>query len=67
MKIKRHYENRPTNGDTRHITLFLLWPVTIQGETRWLEKARINQSYNNTIFTLIPRWENLYFSVIREG
>lgn len=32
-------------GDTRIITKFLATPMTINGETRWLEHASIEQKY----------------------
>ena len=33
------------DGDTRIITKFLWFPVTIEGETRWLEMANIKQRF----------------------
>ncbi len=36
----------PKNGDTRRIKLFLLFPKTIKGETRWLEVAKYKQSFH---------------------
>ncbi len=33
----------PGEGEFRTISRFLLFPRTIQSETRWLEKARIRQ------------------------
>ena len=42
MKIKRKYRT----GDTRIIIKFLFLPKTINGETRWLEKAKIYQSFD---------------------
>ncbi len=30
----------PKIGDTREVTKFLLWPKTIRGEWRWLERAK---------------------------
>lgn len=35
--------NRDTN---RFITRFLILPKTIDGETRWLEKARFEKTYD---------------------
>lgn len=41
--MRRKSEKR-TIGDTRIISKFLLCPTTIDGETRWLEKAKIKQT-----------------------
>ena len=43
--------NKP--GDTKTITRFLLFPVCIRKEWRWLEKATIIQIYNS-----VEDWEN---------
>ena len=43
MRIQRKKE--PKIGERRVITKFLLWPRTINYETRFLEKASILQVY----------------------
>ena len=43
MRIQR--KKKPKLGETRVITKFLLWPRTIDNETRLLEKADILQVY----------------------
>lgn len=42
MKWTTKSKSKPTE---RIITRFLLFPRTIDGETRWLEVARIRQEY----------------------
>lgn len=62
----------PRDGDTRFVTKFLWWPATIQGkdgskETRWLERASIEQEYRFACFTEITsRWINKRFVNIEE-
>lgn len=41
MKWKTNYKDR----ECRIITKFLWFPVTIKGETRWLERASIKQKF----------------------
>lgn len=36
----------PRHGDTRTITKFLWYPLTINGITRWLEVVKIKQWYS---------------------
>lgn len=36
----------PDYGDRRIISEFLFFPKTLDGETRWLESAKIRQSYH---------------------
>jgi hypothetical protein len=44
-------------GDYRVVTKFLFFPVTIKGETRWLETATIIQFYSpKTPIGEIPRY-----------
>ena len=43
MRIQR--KKRPRIGEKRVITKFLLWPRTINDETRFLEKADILQTF----------------------
>jgi hypothetical protein len=33
------------SGDTKRVTRFLWWPVTINGETRWLERVTVEYTY----------------------
>jgi hypothetical protein len=41
VKIKRPLKN----GDVRIVEKFLFLPKTINGETRWLEKAKFRQRF----------------------
>jgi hypothetical protein len=51
MKIlHRKYQN----GDQRLVKRFLLFPLTLGDETRWLESARIVQT-----FVVERTWDNL--------
>ena len=43
MRIQR--KKRPRLGERRVITKFLIWPRTINNETRFLEKAYIVQVF----------------------
>ena len=43
MRIQR--KKTPKIGEKRVITKFLLWPRTINDETRFLEKASILQTF----------------------
>ena len=43
MRIQR--KKRPRLGERRVITKFLIWPRTINNETRFLEKASILQGF----------------------
>ena len=38
---------RPNEGSMRRIKAFLWWPRMINGETRWLEWATIDQRYDS--------------------
>ena len=44
MRFKKQQKTHK-EGDIRIKKLFLWWPVTIKGETRWLEWALIKQEY----------------------
>ena len=35
-------------GDERTVRRFLWWSLTLEGETRWLERASIRQVYQKT-------------------
>lgn len=41
--------SEPSEGDKKIVTKFLLFPLTINFETRWLEKATIRYKYFNYI------------------
>lgn len=56
----RFYKNKSKVGDFRIITKFLFKPVTIQNETRWLERVDIVQ-----ILTDSNKWENICFFKMR--
>lgn len=47
MRWKQHQKPTPKPGDTRFVTKFLLLPVCICGECRWLEKVTIQQRYRD--------------------
>jgi hypothetical protein len=48
---------KPNDGDTRIFRTFLFLPRTLNGETRWLEKARIKQRY----WWNFNGWEDIAF------
>lgn len=43
MRWKNKTNTPPKIGDTRVVRKFLLFPKSLSGETRWLEKANIIQ------------------------
>lgn len=45
MRWKERATAIPLGGETRTISVFLWLPMTINGETRFLEFARIKQEY----------------------
>ena len=49
----------PDIGDKRILFRFLLFPVIIEGETRWLEFAYIRQIYKSNVYT--SGWVNAFF------
>ena len=53
----------PKQGDRSTVTKFLLIPVTIGDETRWLEKATIERICKPFYFedTVFMDWVNLRF------
>ena len=55
MRIQRKKE--PKLGEKRVITKFLLWPRTINYETRFLEKAEILQVFGLTGW-IDREWKN---------
>jgi hypothetical protein len=50
----------PKDGDERVITKFLIFPLTLNDERRWLEKVEINQVYVKA--PLYHKWVNIKFS-----
>lgn len=57
MRVKRKYKP----GNIRIIEKFLIFPKTINGETRWLEKAKIKQRFEFYIDVVIPlsEWDDI--------
>jgi hypothetical protein len=55
MRIQRKKE--PKIGERRVITKFLLWPRTINNETRFLEKADILQVFGLSDW-IDKEWKN---------
>ena len=45
-------KNEPKEGDKRIISEFLIFPLTLGNEKRWLEKAKIEQiyTYNGSMY-----------------
>ncbi len=41
----RWKDNSPKSGDTRNVCSFLLFPLKIDRETRWLEHATWKEEY----------------------
>ena len=53
---------RHTVGDERVVWRFLLFPVSIYPETRWLCFSKIRQKYvwkTYTIYSPSPGWQNI--------
>lgn len=46
-------------GDVRTINKFLFLPRTINGQSRWLEWARIKQEYRPGSWSDGPYWEDI--------
>jgi hypothetical protein len=45
MRFKLKHNLEPNCGDRRIVTKFLLFPIVIDNEFRWLEKVKIEQKY----------------------
>jgi hypothetical protein len=45
VRWRKRYKPAPSFGDTRVVREFLFLPLTLEGETRWLELASIQQEY----------------------
>jgi len=48
MRWHKKIRKTPARGTERERSSFLFWPRTINGETRWLERATILQRYGPT-------------------
>jgi hypothetical protein len=72
MRLKIGFEDNYKIGDTRIITKFLWYPLMINGEVRFLEKASYRQVYGHEVSTstlplvpqpypdgLLPVWKNV--------
>jgi hypothetical protein len=46
---KRKEEQTFAHGDYRTTVRFLWWPLTLKGQTRWLERAEIREIYETEI------------------
>jgi len=60
--MKYQLKARPKLGDTRIITKFLLLPMILNDEFRWLERATIKQRWGVWYpdeFGPEERWENV--------
>lgn len=61
MKWTGHKKTLHVAGDVRTISKFLWLPCTLDGQTRWLERARIIQRYyvrkDNEACWLDYKWE----------
>jgi len=45
MRWNSKEKGRPQIGEKRTIQKFLWWPICLDGEWRWLERASIEQEY----------------------
>ena len=60
-------KENPKENDTRIVDRFLLFPIKIGNERRWLEMAKIEQkyiytyTYDNGIANPIGIWANIKF------
>jgi hypothetical protein len=60
----------PEVGNERFVKRFLLWPMKIGTEMRWLEWVTIYQEYNcrkAILGATACRWEDIYFKEARHG
>lgn len=60
----RKYNGKP--GDRRIVRRFLAVPVTINGETRWLETAYIEQAKFGGLGPLESWWESVAWATEEE-
>jgi hypothetical protein len=57
MRWKEKIKVYPKNRDKRIISRFLILPMCLDGEWRWLEKIKIEQVYTNLIFGSMTHWK----------
>lgn len=43
-------------GDYREITKFAWFPITLNSETRWLEKVTLHQTYERAGWLSLTEW-----------
>ena len=55
----RWNKREPRSGNRRVKSWFAIFPVTINGETRWLEKVKVLQQFCMTIVE--NSWKNIEF------
>jgi len=46
MRWKAKKKPTPADGETRYVTKFLFFPLTLNGETRWLEIASLCERFD---------------------
>lgn len=51
----------PQSGDIRTVTKFLVFPMVIKGEFRWMERVTFRQEYHPSNWGGGSYWENLDF------
>jgi hypothetical protein len=56
MKFKARTPRQIPESATATHSWFALWPVTINGETRWLECVTVEFSYFAGHLTAMPGW-----------
>lgn len=62
IKLRRGFKDNPRPFDVRYKEKFLLFPLILDGELRWLESATIRQCYVSDVCA--PRgfrWKNIEF------
>lgn len=64
----RFYHEKIQKGDTREKTYFAFFPITIENETRWLEKVKVFQVARLYVIhsdigsdEIKIKWENMNF------
>lgn len=61
--ISATYLGEPKKGDRRVVQKFLLFPKSVRGEIRWLEKVKISQAYlsKSDYYTFDCSWRDLEY------
>lgn len=61
--MKLNHKPEPSHGDIRCKSYFAWLPVTIDLQTRWLEKVTVKQKYFATTYApyIIGSWINICF------